>query len=283
MVVLEAHDLNYTYGEEKALDNVNIKVNEGEIACLLGSNGAGKSTLFLNLNGILRPDSGEVFLNGLPMNYSKKAIKDLRRNIGIVFQDPDDQLFSASVRKDISFGAMNLGLDEEEVKKRVDEAILETGIGLLVDKPTHALSFGQKKRIAIAGVLVMKPNIIILDEPTAGLDPMGVSELMHLLLKIKKENGISIIMATHDVDIAPIYCDYIYIMDKGKMVLEGNPKAVFKETETLREYNLRLPRIGHLMEILHNKDHLDVSPYAMTISQAREAISKLFGSEHEEK
>ncbi|AMP20937.1 hypothetical protein AZF37_06990 [endosymbiont 'TC1' of Trimyema compressum] len=116
MVVLEAHDLNYTYGEEKALDNVNIKVNEGEITCLLGSNGAGKSTLFLNLNGILRPDSGEVFLNGLPMNYSKKAIKDLRRNIGIVFQDPDDQLFSASVRKDISFGAMNLGLDEEEVK-----------------------------------------------------------------------------------------------------------------------------------------------------------------------
>ena len=145
MLVLEAQNLNYAYDEEKALDNINIKIRKGQITCLLGGNGAGKSTLFLNLNGILTPDSGQVLLKGKPINYSEKSIKALRENIGIVFQDPDDQLFSASVRKDISFGAMNLGLDEAEVKKRVDEAIFETGIGHLVDKPTHALSFGQKK------------------------------------------------------------------------------------------------------------------------------------------
>lgn len=280
MVVLEAKNLSYAYDDELALDDVSLEVREGQITGLLGSNGAGKSTLFLNLNGILKPDKGQVFLKGIPVGYDKKAMTHLRKNIGIVFQDPDDQLFSASVRKDISFGAMNLGLEETEVKRRVDEAIEKTGIGHLVDKPTHALSFGQKKRIAIAGILVMEPDIMILDEPTAGLDPTGVSELMHLLLKIKEDNGISIIMATHDVDIVPIYCDYVYIMNKGKIVLKGTAEDVFKETEILRTYHLRLPRIGHLMEILSKKDHMDVSPTAMTIGQARASLKKLFGKKH---
>ena len=179
---IETRELCYTYEDgTAALDHVSLKAERGRITGILGANGAGKSTLFLNLNGVLTPQSGEVLLDGAPVRRDRKGLAELRRRVGIVFQDPDDQLFSADVYRDISFGAVNLGLPEAEVRRRVEAAMERTGVAHLRDKPTHALSFGQKKRAAIAGVLVMEPEVLILDEPTAGLDPQGVSGLLALL------------------------------------------------------------------------------------------------------
>lgn len=276
MNIIETKNLSFSYSDEKkALDHVNISIPKGKITAVLGGNGAGKSTLFLNLNGVLTPEDGEVFFDGKRVKYDKKGIVEIRRRVGIVFQDPNDQLFSSSVRKDISFGAMNMGLDKEEVKRRVEQVIVQTGIGEYVDRPTHALSFGQKKRVAIAGVLVMKPDVIILDEPTAGLDPAGVSEILQLLTSIKEETGVTVILATHEIDVVPIYCDYAYVMDHGKIVLKGSIKELLLKPGQLRAYSLRLPRIAHLMEILKNKDHLEVDQTAATISAARNSIKKL--------
>ncbi|MGI5958921.1 MAG: ATP-binding cassette domain-containing protein [Massiliimalia sp.] len=273
MNIIETKDLCYSYGEGKlALDHVNIAVPQGTITAFLGGNGAGKSTLFLNLNGVLTPDSGQVLFDGQPVSYTKKGLAQMRRRVGIVFQDPNDQLFSASVLKDVSFGAVNLGLPEEEVRRRVEQAVAQTGIGEYLNSPTHALSFGQKKRVAIAGVLVMNPDVIILDEPTAGLDPAGVSEILRLILQIKEQRGISVILATHEIDLVPLYCDYVYLLDHGKVCLSGTPEEVFSQKDVVREHALRLPRIAHLMEILKEKDGLAVDETASTIAAARKTL-----------
>lgn len=280
--IIETKDLVYSYEDgNPALDKISFKAEKGRITGLLGPNGAGKSTLFLNLNGVLEPKSGMILVDGKAVNYDRKSILELRRKVGIVFQDPDDQLFSADVYRDISFGGVNLGLSEDEVRRRVEDAMEKTGVTHLKDKPTHALSYGQKKRVAIAGVLVMKPEVIILDEPTAGLDPMGVSDIMHLLIGLKEEMGITIIIATHDIDIVPLYCDYTYMLKNGRILLSGTPREIFAHPEILRENNLRLPRIAHLMEILKDKDGLDVDVSASTISMARQVILGLADSRTE--
>lgn len=280
MNIIETRNLTYSYdGEKNAISNMNIAFEKGKITSVLGSNGAGKSTLFLNLNGILTPTGGEVIYDGKSIEYKKKNIRELRRKIGIVFQDPDDQLFSASVYQDISFGAINLNLPEVEVKRRVDEAMERVGITDLKDNPTHALSFGQKKRAAIAGVLVMKPEVIILDEPTAGLDPMSVSSLMRLLEDIQKKEGTTIILSTHDIDAVPIYSDYIYVVNGGKILAEGTSEEVFSKPEILRENNLRLPRISHLLEILKKCDGMDVDFSKATIGSARAELMELLKQE----
>ncbi|MEG1878081.1 MAG: ATP-binding cassette domain-containing protein [Pseudoflavonifractor sp.] len=271
--VMEARGLCYTYEDgTAALDGMSFRAEKGKMTGILGSNGAGKSTLFLNLNGVLTPSSGQVLLEGAPVLYDRKSVLALRRQVGIVFQDPDDQLFSADVYRDISFGAVNLGLPEEEVRRRVEEAMERTGVTALRDKPTHALSFGQKKRVAIAGVLVMEPKVMILDEPTAGLDPQGVSDILKLLAELQARLGMTILLATHDMDIVPLYCDYAYLMSGGKMVLEGTPEMLFSQPELLRKNHLRLPRIAHLMEILQKRDGLHVDAAAATIGAARREI-----------
>lgn len=274
--IIETRNLCYSYeGGDLALDNVSIEIERGKTTAVLGGNGAGKSTLFLNLNGVLRPQSGEIYVAGKKLEYSRKSILEMRRRVGIVFQDPDHQLFSADVYKDISFGAVNLGLDEDEVRRRVDDAMEKTGVSHLAKRPTHALSYGQKKRVAIAGVLVMEPELIILDEPTAGLDPQGVSEIMKLLDEIKARTGISVVIATHDIDMVPLYSDRVYIMNGGKVVAGGTSKEIFSDSESIRQNNLRLPRIEHLMEILKDRDGLDVDKSAATIGEARTEILKV--------
>jgi len=274
--IIETRNLCYSYeGGDLALDNVSIEIERGKTTAVLGGNGAGKSTLFLNLNGVLRPQSGEIYVAGKKLEYSRKSILEMRRRVGIVFQDPDHQLFSADVYKDISFGAVNLGLDEDEVRRRVDDAMEKTGVSHLAKRPTHALSYGQKKRVAIAGVLVMEPELIILDEPTAGLDPQGVSEIMKLLDEIKDRTGISVVIATHDIDMVPLYSDRVYIMNGGKVVAGGTSKEIFSDSESIRQNNLRLPRIEHLMEILKDRDGLDVDKSAATIGEARTEILKV--------
>lgn len=271
--ILEAKDLHYTYADGTlALKGVNLAIKRGQTTAILGSNGAGKSTLSLAFNGILKPSSGLILFNGKPLDYSQKRLKELRKSVGIVFQDPDNQLFSASVYQDISFGVVNMKLPEAEARKRVDAAMTRTGISHLKDKPTHCLSFGQKKRVAIAGVLAMEPEVLVLDEPTAGLDPLGVSEIMKLLKETQRELGISVVISTHDIDIVPLYCDCAYVMNEGKIILEGTPKEVFSEKEAIRSVHLRLPRIGHLMEILKIKDDFEFREWAATISEARKVL-----------
>lgn len=274
--IIEVKDLQYQYEDgTRALDGVNLRIPKGMTTAVLGHNGAGKSTLFLNLNGILKPSGGEVFYKNSLLDYSRKCLKELRKSVGIVFQDPDSQLFSASVFQDISFGPINLGLPEPVVRQRVEYAMERTGLLHLKDKAAHSLSYGQKKRVAIAGVLAMEPEIIILDEPTAGLDPNGVSEIMKLVRELQKELGLTVVLSTHDIDMVPLYCDYAYLMDQGKVMLEGTPKEVFDHTELLRKLNLRLPRIGHLMEILKKEDGFDLQDTAYTISEARKALDRL--------
>ena len=273
---IEARGLVYAYEDgTRALDAISLRGERGKITGILGANGAGKSTLFLCLNGVLTPQGGQVLLEGEPVRYDRRGLAQLRRRVGIVFQDPDDQLFSADVYRDISFGAVNLGLAEDEVWRRVEQAMARTGVSDLRDKPTHALSYGQKKRVAIAGVLVMQPDVMILDEPTAGLDPQGVSDILRLLEQLRDSLGMTILIATHDMDLVPLYCDYAYVLSGGSMVLEGTPEALFAQPEQLRAYHLRLPRVAHLMEILHDRDGLDTGPASATISAARAAIRRL--------
>ena len=276
MKAIQAEDLCYTYEDGTvALDHITFVAEKGKVTGILGANGAGKSTLFLSLNGVLTPKSGKVVLGGQPVRYDKKGLLELRRRVGIVFQDPDDQLFSADVYRDVSFGAVNLGLPEEEVRRRVEAAMEQTGVAALRDRPTHALSYGQKKRVAIAGVLVMEPSVMILDEPTAGLDPQGVSDILRLLTRLRKDLGIAILLATHDMDIVPLYCDRVYLLSGGRMEEAGTPEDLFLHPEKLRRNHLRLPRIAHPMEILADRDGLQVDRSAATIGAARQELLRL--------
>lgn len=273
-IVLSAKDIRYKYSDgTEALKGVSLKIHKGETVAILGGNGAGKSTLFKCFNGILRITSGELVHKDKMIQYTNTALSALRRAVGLVFQDSDSQLFSASVYQDVSFGGMNLKLPVEEIRRRVDNALERTGITHLKERPTHSLSFGEKKRVAIAGVLVMEPEIIVLDEPTAGLDPKGVIEIMELLKETQKELGIAIVLSTHDIDIVSLYCDYVYVLEKGGLKLEGTPKEVFMKSEIIRSANLRLPRIGHLMEILEKHDGFSFDDIAFTIVQARRTLN----------
>jgi cobalt/nickel transport system ATP-binding protein len=277
MKVIETKDITYEYPDgTKALDKVNFKVDDGKIVALLGPNGAGKSTLFLHFNGILSPSTGSVIIDGVTVKYNKKDLMQVRQKVGIVFQNPDDQLFAPTVLEDVAFGPMNMGLPKEEVEDRVKEALSRVGMEGFENKPPHHLSGGQKKRVAIAGILAMKPKIMVLDEPTSGLDPKGASQILRLLYKLNNE-GITIVISTHDVDLVPLYASKVYIISEGNIIKEGTAPEVFEDVKTIRGANLRLPRIAHLMEILEKEDKLPFDkPYPLTIGEARKRILKEF-------
>lgn len=277
MKVVETKDITYEYPDgTKALESVNFIAEEGEMVALLGPNGAGKSTLFLHFNGIFKPTFGTVIIDGEPVNYSKKELMRVRQKVGIVFQNPDDQLFAPTVIEDVAFGPMNMGLSKDEVELRVKEALYRVGMGEFEKKPPHHLSGGEKKRVAIAGILAMKPKIMVLDEPTSGLDPKGASQILKLLYQLNNE-GMTIIISTHDVDLVPIYASKVYIINQGKIIKDGTPSEVFEDVKTIRDANLRLPRIAHLMEILQKKDKLPFNkPYPLTIGSARKRILEEF-------
>ncbi len=273
MNVIETKDISYKYPDGTlALKNVNFQAPKGKIVALLGPNGAGKSTLFLHFNGILRPTSGAVMVNSDILTYDKKDLMKVRQKVGIVFQNPDDQLFAPTVQEDVAFGPLNMGLDPDEVEKRVAEALKRVGMEGFEKKPPHHLSGGQKKRVAIAGILAMRPEIMVLDEPTSGLDPKGASHILRILYNLNKE-GMSIVISTHDVDLVPLYASKVYIISEGQIIKEGTAENVFGDVETIRGVNLRLPRIAHLMEILQKEDHLPFDkPYPLTIGEARKKI-----------
>lgn len=198
----------------------------------------------------------------------------IRQKVGIVFQNPDDQLFAPTVQEDVAFGPLNMGLEQEEVERRVTESLERVGMAGYGKKPPHHLSGGQKKRVAIAGILAMNPEIMVLDEPTSGLDPKGASQILRILYDLNKE-GMTIVISTHDVDLVPLYASKVYIISEGHIIKEGTAKEVFDDVKTIRDVNLRLPRIAHLMEILEKEDDLPFDkPYPLTIGEARKQILK---------
>ena len=256
--ILEAENLYYKYEENEApsLNGVDLKIARGEKIAFLGANGSGKSTFFLCLNGILRPEKGQVRLNGEAVDYSHKGLLSLRKKVGIVFQDPDSQLFFADVYQEISFGILNMGVSEEEARREVDRIIERFGISSLKDRPTHALSGGQKKMVSIADILVMHPEVVILDEPAAALDAKHVEEVNRAVEDMTKE-GITVLMATHDIDYAYEWADRMVLMCGGKVLKEGTPLEVCADRETLNKTNLAPPAVLTMFEALTKGGRLD--------------------------
>lgn len=275
---IEARELRYTYEDgTAALKGINLRAERGRITGILGANGAGKSTLFLNLNGVLQPSAGEILLDGAPVKRDRKGLTELRRRVGIVFQDPDDQLFSADVYRDISFGAVNLGLPEAEVRRRVEAAMERTGVSHLRDKPTHALSFGQKKRAAIAGVLVMEPEVLILDEPTAGLDPVGVESILGNIRDYHQSNNATIILVSHSMEEVARTVDRLVVVNDGRVPFHGAPSEVFQHGPELEAMGLGVPQMTRVFNRLRAMG-VDIGPSVYTIEQAKAAVlAKLKG------
>jgi cobalt/nickel transport system ATP-binding protein len=276
-LLFKVENLVHQYSDgTTALDNVTLGFEKGERIALLGTNGSGKTTLLNHFNGILKPTSGQIYFEEQPLQYSGKGLLELRRRVGFVFQDPNDQLFAPTVKQDVAFGPLNLGLPPEQVKKIVADALQVVGMAEFEEKPPHFLSLGQKKRVALAGVLAMEPEIIIMDEPTSNLDPRATSEILHLLLQLNKEKGITLLLATHDVDMVPLFATKMFILNKGKLVSEGTPKETFSDSELIRKVNLRSPRLTHLFEVLKSEDKLPIDDaLPLTISESRKAILRL--------
>jgi len=248
--ILEAQGVHYQYPDgTRALAGVDLAVGRGERLAIMGANGAGKSTLFLCFNGVLKPQQGTVLLDGRPVEYSPKGLPALRQRVGVVFQDPDNQLFSADVYGEISFGPMNLGLPEDEARERVEAVMRELNIGALADKPVHLLSGGQKKLIAIADVLVMRPDVILLDEPAAALDPYHAG-LVDGIIDGLCEKGMTVIISTHDVNRALLWADSVVLLDAGRVLARSKPLEIFGDPDLLRQANLAKPPVLVLYEAL---------------------------------
>lgn len=274
--IIELKNISYFYRNSKteALKDISLKIYPGEKVAFLGANGAGKSTLFKHLNGILKPYSGEVLIHG--ETISKRNIVKVRQTVGIVFQNPDDQILAPSVEQDIAFGPINMGLSENEVESRVNEALKLMNITGLKDRSPHHLSGGQKKRVAIAGILAMRPEVIVLDEPTAGLDPRAAENIMAVIDKMNHELGITIILSTHDVDMVPLFADRVFIMHHGRIEAQGTAKEIFKQPGLLEHVHLRMPRIACVFELLQ-AEGLDVET-KVTPVDARDEILRLLNS-----
>jgi cobalt transport protein ATP-binding subunit len=272
---LEAKEVCFSYPDgTAALKGINISIPKGEFAGVLGGNGSGKTTLLRLLNGLLKPAKGDILIEG-------KNIKSINRDalftkVCTMFQNPEDQLFSPTVAQDIAFGPVNMGLSREAVRQRVESALEAVEMSDYAQRPIHALSFGQKKRVCLAGVLAMDPEIILLDEPTSCLDPAGVSSIMRLLKDLNKQKGITFVMSTHSVDLVPVFIDRVIVLDKGVVVQDGAPQAVFSDSDKLKEAKLRLPHIGHLFEVLKNEDGHNIKHLPLTVGEARQELKRLW-------
>lgn len=253
-VILKAQDLFFSYddGASYALSGLSVDIRRGQKIALMGANGSGKSTFSLCCTGICKPQRGTLYFHGQPVAYDKKSLLALRSKVGIVFQDPDNQLFSASVYQEISFGILNLGVSEQQARDEVEAVIGALEITPFRDKPTHALSGGQKKLVSIADILVMHPEIIILDEPSAALDPKHTQMVSRIVAQMT-EAGITVIMATHDVDYAYAWADEVILFHEGKVLLHGAPDVVFSDHDALHKTNLHPPTVLSLFERLCKK------------------------------
>lgn len=266
--ILSVRGLSYTYPDgTKALQGVDLDVRQGEKVAFMGANGSGKSTFFLHLNGVYKPSAGSVYIDGVPINYSRKGLLQVRRKVGIVFQDPDSQLFSASVAQEISFGVLNLGASQEEAKNKVDAVIEELEIAPFREKPTHFLSGGQKKRVSIADIAVMEPDIIILDEPSSALDPYH-AEMIDALIDRLSQRGITVLLSTHDVERAMCWADRVVLFCEGKIAAQGSPEEIFSQEELMELTHLKKPVIYQLFDSLKDAGMLPQGlPVPRTVQQ----------------
>ncbi|MFB5759972.1 energy-coupling factor ABC transporter ATP-binding protein [Paenibacillus medicaginis] len=250
-LVLEWQDVRYIYPDAKgaALAGMSLRIPRGMKTAVLGHNGAGKSTLFLHAVGILRPQGGRVLHGGMALDYGRKGLKELRRAVGLVLQDPEQQLILNTPREDVAFGLRSAGIDEETIRQRTERALERLGLLELADRPIHHLSLGQKKRTALAGVFATQPEVILLDEPASYLDPVSERLLLHSIDEIHR-TGVTVVMATHDMDTAYSWADWIVVLDRGTCRMEGPPDQVFANKELMEQLGLEIPVIVDLWESL---------------------------------
>ena len=266
--------------EKKAIDNINITIEDGEFVALIGHTGSGKSTLIQHINGLLKPKSGNIIIDNV--NIADKGVKlsSIRKKVGLVFQYPEYQLFEETIEKDIAFGPINLGLNQEEILNRVKRAMNIVGLDYEVykDKSPFELSGGQKRRVAIAGVVAMEPKILILDEPTAGLDPKARDDIYSKIQALRKEYNMTIILVSHSMEDVAKFADKILVMHKGKCVLQGKPCEVFKEIDALESIGLAAPEVTYLVQKLRKKG-FNLPDNIYTIEKAKKELLKSLKSE----
>ena len=287
-MAIEIKNLNHIYGqdtvfEQYALKDVNLTISDGEFIGLIGHTGSGKSTLTQHLNGLLKASSGDILYNGESIYKEGYSMKTLRSKVGLVFQYPEHQLFEVDVFSDVCFGPKNLGLTQEEVQKRAKEALDLVGLDKSFYKQSpFELSGGQKRRVAIAGVLAMKPEVLILDEPTAGLDPKGRDDILGLIAELHEKQGMTIILVSHSMEDVAKYVSRLVVMNHGEKVFDGTPKEVFRHYKELENIGLAAPQITYVVHALRERG-IPVSEDVTTVEEARDEILKLWKKKGEEK
>ncbi len=279
--IIVGENIKYTYAHEGeaevlTLDGVNVEIKKGEFVAVLGHNGSGKSTLAKHFNAILLPTSGDVIVDTINTKIEEKLF-DIRQKVGMVFQNPDNQLVATIVEEDVAFALENLGVEPKEIRQRVDEALKEVDMYDFREHAPHQLSGGQKQRIAIAGILAMRPQCIVLDEPTAMLDPKGRREVLKTIKRLNKENGTTVVLITHYMDEA-VKADRIIVVDHGKIVMKGQPKEVFSNVELLKEIRLDVPQVTELMHELSLSGY-DVLGDIITEEECVDMLEKILSSE----
>lgn len=261
--------------EKKAMDDISLKIEENEFIGLIGHTGSGKSTFIQHLNGLLKPSSGEIIIDGTRVDKSGSNLTDLRKKVGLVFQYPEYQLFEETIERDIAFGPRNLDISEEEVHERVKASMESVGLDYETykDKSPFELSGGLKRRVAIAGVLAMEPKVLILDEPTAGLDPRGRDEILSEIKNIHENRKMTVILVSHSMEDVAKIAERIIVFDKGKVFLDGEPREIFRNEDKLLGVGLGIPQITSLMRTLKKKG-LDINEDAITVEEAKESLKK---------
>ena len=279
--ILETKDLHFRYDEEEGpspvvLDGVDLQIEEGTFVAVLGHNGSGKSTLAKHMNAILLPTGGKVYVDGMDTADEAKLL-DIRRTVGMVFQNPDNQIVANVVEEDVAFAPENLGVPPEEIRRRVDDALKAVGMYEYREHAPHLLSGGQKQRVAIAGVIAMQPRCIVLDEPTAMLDPIGRSEVLKTIKQLNRTSGVTVVLITHHMDEAA-QADRLVVMSKGKVIADGVPREVFKQVEKLKEVGLTVPETTELLWELQ-KAGVDVSLDALSDEECAQTLYQLLNQD----
>ncbi len=278
MMAVDVQGVSFTYDDgTEALAGIDFRVEEGEFVAVLGSNGSGKTTLIQLLVGLLKAKSGRIAIGG--REIGSLTTEELYQRVGLVFQNPNDQLFAATVEEDCAFGPRNLNLPETEVQRRVTEALAAVMALPLRGRAIHHLSFGEQKRVSLAGVLAMQPAVLILDEPTAGLDPAGEAQMMQLLKKLNREERMTVVLATHSVDMLPLFASRIYVLDRGRVLQEGPAEEIFCHQEMIVRAKLRLPYVSRLMYEMKRHDGVPINGLPLTIGEARAQLLELIPKE----
>lgn len=281
-ISIQVKNLNYQYSagtafEQQALKDVSFEIEDGEFIGLIGHTGSGKSTLIQHLNGLIKATSGDILYHGTSIYSEGYNLRELRSRVGLVFQYPEHQLFETDVFSDVCFGPRNLGLSEEEIKKRARHALKLVGLGESFYKQSpFELSGGQKRRVAIAGVLAMRPEVMILDEPTAGLDPRGRDEILDQIERLNREHGLTIILVSHSMEDVARYVDRLMVMDHGQKVFDGTPKEVFRHYEELEAIGLAAPQVTYIVRELRERGAA-IDGEITTVEEARDAILTFLG------